>query len=110
MMLEVLENRRRDRNRARSSHQIPGRIERMNADVDQRAAARTFLLGEPSADAGRDPARTDPDRFGKINRAEFPLSDQLPCRPHGWCKAELAAEKIGELAPLSLFLEHLHFR
>ena len=108
-MREVSKNLRANRYRSRCSHQIPDGVERMDADIDERAAARALLFREPAADSGRDSARPDPNGFRKINLTETIRCDQFLRRAHRRRKAELPAEEINEAALFGFFLKHLHF-
>ena len=76
-VLEVLENRCRDRDGPRCSHQIPSGIQRVDADVDKRPPPGALLVRKPTAETGRNATRTHPDGFGKINSPEFFPRDQI---------------------------------
>ena len=82
-VLEVPINLRADRNRPRRSHQIPRGIERMHADVDERAAAGAFLLREPAADPLRNSARANPRRLRVVDVAEPPCL-RSAVSPRAW--------------------------
>ncbi|MNP47589.1 hypothetical protein D3C76_1416540 [compost metagenome] len=48
----------------RFAHKVPAQVDNVNADIDQRAAARALLIREPAARIAEAP---DQAGFGEIN-------------------------------------------
>ena len=108
-MVEIAEDLRTYRSGSRRSHQIPNRIERVHADVDKGAAARSLFFREPIADANRDAAGAHKSRFRMINFAEAPFFHERFGQAHRWRKTKLPAEEIDEVAFGRFFPQHFHF-
>src|ERR1700730_2017301 len=108
-MVKIAEDLRTHRSGSRRSHQIPNRIERVHADVDQGAAARAFFFRKPIADAHWNAAGAHKSRFRMINFAEAPFFYERFAQAHRWRKTKLPAKEIDEVSFGRLLPQHLHF-
>src|SRR5205823_11535689 len=109
-MREIPKHLRADRNRARGAHQIPGSIERMNANVDKRTTARTFLVGKPQANSSGNSARPNPAGARAINFAQAPFGDDVPGGADSGGKSKLPSKKINQSPSFRFIAQHFHFR
>lgn len=109
-MREVLEHLTADRNGSRRAHQIPNGIERVDTNVDQRAAAGTFLFRKPIANSNRNAARTNESGFHEIDFAKPPFVHHRLGRAHHRAETTLPAEKVNEVSLLCFVPQRFHFR
>src|SRR5205823_15023694 len=105
-MREIPKHLRANRNRARCANQIPGSIERMNANIDKRTTARTLLVGKPQANSSANSARPDPAGTRAINFAQAPFGDDVPGGANSGSKAKLAPKKINQSSFFCFISQH----
>src|SRR6266481_9224415 len=82
----------------------------MNANIDKRTTARTFLVGKPQANSSGNSARPDPAGTRAINFAQAPFGDDVPGGANSGGKPKLASKKINQSAFFRFIAQHLHFR
>src|SRR5258708_37969072 len=82
----------------------------MNANIDKRTTARTFLVGKPQANSSGNSARSDPAGTRAINFAQAPFGDDVPGGANSGGKPKLAPKKINQSAFFRFISQHFHFR
>jgi hypothetical protein len=60
----------RDGERLGATHEVPGDVENVHADVDERAAAGSNGVGEPTVETLRHAPGSRPHRAGVVNIAQ----------------------------------------
>src|SRR5580765_1448040 len=82
----------------------------MNANIDKRTTARTFLVRKPQANSSGDSARSNPAGTRAINFAQASFGDDVPGGANSGGKSKLAPKKINQSAFFSFITQHFHFR
>src|SRR5438105_15832533 len=82
----------------------------MNANVDKRTTARTFLVGKPQANSSGNSARPNPAGARAINFAQAPFGDDVPGGADSGGKSKLPSKKINQSPSFRFIAQHFHFR
>src|SRR6185295_18075595 len=82
----------------------------MNANIDKRTTARTFLVGKPQANSSGNSARSDPAGTRTINFAQAPFGDDVPGGANSGGKPKLAPKKRKQSPFFRFISQHFHFR
>mgnify|MGYP003694158141 CR=1 FL=1 len=68
----------------------------MNANIDKRTTARTFLVGKPQANSSGNSARPDPAGTRAINFAQAPFGDDVPGGANSGVNRKLAPKEVNQ--------------